>query len=400
MEYTLKDKTHIFSMENIIPGIVYLFICFSFFSIAGTQIALGLAIVILGVHMIITKHWLVRRTSLDSAFLLFCIACLISTIFSIRPHDSFMNLKNLLLISTVYVLSTGLRKAHHIEVAMDIFIFVSAVIAAIGLLNTDISGGARVRAFQSVTMTWGAMAAMSALIALSLFLFGSISKKRWLYLIAFLLQFVSMLFSYVRGSWLGFVAGVLIFIFFKSKKLFLLAFTLLILVYLISPAPVKTRIKSITDLNVNSTHVRLVQWSNAVKIFRDYPILGVGWIDLSELHRSYAPPGADLTRHEYNIGHFHNNLIMFLIYLGLVGFAAGVFLIIKLFQTTYRCYRHVPPTQKKFYAWALASLAVVTCFWTNGLFDWTFGDAEPVTLFWSIIGITLAIDYSFARGNA
>jgi O-antigen ligase len=276
---------------------------------------------------------------------------------------------------------------------MDIFVFGSALFAAFGLLTTDIMAGYRVRALQSMTMTWGAMSALFTLITVCLILFGGGGKKRILYVAAFAVQLTSMLFSYVRGAWVGFVAGLFVLALIRSKKLLLAAVLLGVVVFMVAPAPIKTRVLSITDLSVNSTRVRLTQWSNAVNIFLDHPVLGVGWIDLNDLHKQYAPEGADLGFHAYNIGHFHNNFIMFLIYFGLAGFLAGLYLVVRLLSSVYHIYRRkVGSLPRPLSAWVLGTLAALTGFWINGLFDWTFGDAEPVTLMWFTVGLCLAID--------
>ena len=379
-------------LDRLLFVFICLFIFFSLFSIAGTQISMGFVVLFWIFKMIAERRWSVKSTSLDYAFAAFAGACILATLFSLQPAESFLNLKNLLLILVVYLLSSLLGDKRRIRIVIDIFIFVSALVAAVGLVTTDIFGGSRVRALQSVTMTWGAMSSMISIITLSLFLFGEKNKKRWIYLGAFGVQFTSMLFSYVRGAWLGFVGGILLLAFMKSKKLLVAALFLLVFVFLIAPASVKTRILSITDLSVNSTRVRLVQWSNAVRIFRDHPLVGVGWIDLNEIHRAYAPAGADLSLHEYNIGHFHNNFIMFAIYLGIVGLAVALYMVYMLFHTVYGIYLRLPDDNRLHSAWIVGTLAALTGFWINGCFDWTFGDAEAVTIFWIIIGIALAVD--------
>ncbi len=206
------------------------------------------------------------------------------------------------------------------------------------------------------------------------------------------MQLVAVLFSLVRGSWIGFMAGIVFLAFMKSKKLIIGLAVFVMILFALAPAPIKSRIMSVTDLNVNSTQVRLVQWKNSINIFKDHPVTGVGWIDLGELHRSYAPPGADLQYHAYQIGHFHNNFIMFIICLGLLGFAAAGIMIFRIIQLQYRTYRKIPQEDKWLSAVSIGSLAAFLGFWVNGMFDWTFGDAEPVTLLWLIVGLSLAIN--------
>lgn len=377
--------------HKILFGLILIFISFSLISIAGTHISLGVIAIVWILWMIFSGKILIEKTPLELAFAILSGAFLLATIFSQRPLESFVNLKNILLISVVYILSSNLLNRNEITKAIHVFIVVATMMAAIGLLSTDIMGGKRVMGFKSTTMTWGAMSAIFTTITAALFLFSEKGKARWLYLAAFVVQFVSMLFSYVRGSWLGFMAGVLILIFLKNKKWLLVLLVLLVVVFIAAPDSIQNRILSITDLSVGSVQVRFTQWKNAVNIFKDHPIVGVGWIDLGEIHRSYAPAGADLNYQAYRIGHFHNNFVMIAVCFGALGLLAVVYLIFKILQAEIQIFRKLPAEQPLMSAWVIGSIAAYVGFWVNGLFDWTFGDAEPATLIWLTIGLSLAI---------
>ncbi len=369
--------------------LLFLFIAFSFFTISGTQIALG-AIVLLSVIRAFLEKKKIKLTLLDWAFALFLFACVLSSIFSIEPAESFRSLKHLFLIAAVYVVPLNLRSEKAVTWAMDIFIWAATLTAAWGVFTADIFSSERVKSFQSITMTWGAMAAISSLVTAGLALYGPGGKRRAMYLGCFVVQFISLIFSYVRGAWLGFIAGALVLLIWK-KKWALGLVVLVILTYILAPAPIKDRIMSVTDPAVHSTQVRLTQWRNSLDIVRDHPVVGVGWVDLKEIHREYAPPGADLSDAAYYIGHFHNNYVMFLVCFGSVGFAVAMFMLFMLFRTEYRIVRSIPPDRRKMAGWVMGSMAALAGFSTNGFFDWTFGDAEPITLIWFTLGLCLAV---------
>lgn len=379
------------TFDKIIEYLLYIFVAFSLISIAGTQITLGLVLVVWIIKMILEQRWLIKKTSLELALLMFILTVVLATIFSIDPAASFVNLKNLLLISVVYLFVSNINDRATVVRLVNLFIGVSAIMALAGLVGTDIIGGKRVMALKSTTMTWGAMSAVFTIITVSVLLFGVRGKKQLLYALAFIIQFIAMLFSYVRGSWIGFVAGVIVLGLVKTKKLIVGILIFLLIVFLLAPPAIKNRIHSITDIEVGSTKVRFTQWRNAIKIFRDYPLTGVGWIDLGELHRSYAPEGADLNYQAYRIGHFHNNFVMFLVCFGVLGFIAGCYMIFRIVQIEYRIYRKISPHEKWLSAVVVGCIAAFIGFWTNGLFDWTFGDAEPATLIWFTIGVTVTI---------
>lgn len=359
-------------------------------SIAGTQISLGFVFVLSILKVLLNRKWYFHHTSLDWAFLFFILAYFLSTFFSSDIAQSLKHFKNLLLILALYLVAFNLRTVKQIRIAADTLVITATVMAFFGILMTDIGDGKRVMGLQSTTMTWGALSAIFTLITASLFLFGVKNKKRWFYLGAFIIQLISMIFSYVRGSWIGFIAGIIVLSLLKSKKIFFAGLILVVLVFLLAPPMIQHRILSITDLSVGSTQVRFTQWRNAIEIFKDHPITGVGWIDLLEVHREYAPPGADLSYQAYQIGHFHNNYVMFLVCFGVMGLIAGLFLVFQLFRTNVRILKSIPKDDYFLSALSLGVIAMLTAFWVNGLFDWTFGDAEPVTLLWAVVGLGIA----------
>ena len=376
--------------DKIIPILIYIFFAFSVISIAGTQISLGLILFISSIKVAVDKKWYFKHTALDWAFLAFILAYFLATFFSSDVAQSLKHFKNLLLILALYLVAFNLRTEKQVHTATDVLVITATVMAFLGILMTDVAGGKRVMALQSTTMTWGALSAIFTLMTFSLLLFGVKSRKRWLYLGAFIIQFISMIFSYVRGSWVGFIAGIVVLALLKSRKLFWGVLILILVAFLLAPPMIQQRILSITDLSVGSTQVRFTQWRNAIEIFKDHPVVGVGWIDLLKIHRDYAPPGADLNYQAYQIGHFHNNFVMFLVCFGLAGLIAGFYLVFRLFRTNIRIFKSIPEQASYLSALSLGVIAVLTAFWVNGFFDWTFGDAEPVTLLWAVVGLGMA----------
>lgn len=379
------------TFDKVIEFLLYIFTIFLIRSIAGTQITLGLLIIVWLTKMIVKREFTIQKTGVELAFLVFIITLIISTIFSLEPQASFFHLKNMLLITVVYIVFNNIHQKPTLVRVIDLFIIVSVIIAIWGLLSTDFMGGKRVAAFKSTTMTWGAMSTIFTIVTLSLALFSGLGRKQLLYGVAFLIQFTSLIFSWVRGAWVALVVGIIILSFVKNKKLIFGLLIFLLIVFFLAPTHIKHRISHIADLSVNSTNVRLVQWKHSLEIIRDYPIVGVGWIDLGELIRSYAPEGTDISYHSYQIGHFHNNFIMFFVYFGLLGFMAGCYLIFRILQVMIKIYRKIPVDEGWLSALSLGCIAAFVSFWINGLFDWTFGDAEPATMMWFIVGISLVI---------
>lgn len=380
-------------IDQALTFFIYLFIAFALISIAGTQISLGVVLVLWIGRMVRERKWLVVATPLDSAFLLLIIAFVLATVFSLQPWASFKNLKNPLLFIIVYALAANVHRENALKRCLAIFFVTATLVSGISLVSTQIMAGKKVMGLQSTTMTWGAMSVIFSTLTVSQILFGQASRKRWLYAAALAVQLAAMLFSYVRGAWIGFMAAVVFLLIVKNKKMILLLAALAAVIVAVAPAQLQQRMLNITNLNVGSTQVRLTQWQHSLEIFKDHPITGVGWIDLAQVHKTYAPADADLTSQVYTIGHFHSNYVMFLVCFGLVGVCGLLFFLFKLFTTLWRTWRAVAGTLAPILsAWVIGCLAASLGFWINGFFDWTFGDAEPVSLLWVVIGLAFAVD--------
>lgn len=247
-------------------------------------------------------------------------------------------------------------------------------------------------------MTWGALCVMFIAFTLQMALAATTPRGRWLARLQFIPQLFAALFSLVRGAYLGIAASV-IYIFrpywadrriFWRRTLPIFAILTITLVTFL-PATVRQRAALIFDLKYHSTQVRLVQWEYALKITADHPIFGVGWRDLLPLVRQYVPADiavAEQTRYDiFHIGHFHNNYVMILVCFGVTGLLAFLWLLGAVWRQLGLAAKLAASEPERLVAFA--SRAAMLGFLIEGTFDWTFGDAEVVTMFWFVIGLGL-----------
>ncbi len=359
----------------------------------------------------------------------FVIVCVISTILSDQPWDSFRNLKNLLTILGAYTVAYSLR-THPAwrKPALWIFIISATGAALWGLLEFALGLSPKVMSTQSTTMTWGAMSAMFILITLFAATRWPTSRERWAARVFFMPQLAALFFSLVRGAYLGFIAGALYLFHRYWKRLLPAALVLILVGVLFAPALLKERVASMIDLQHPTILVRLHQWQIAARIIVDHPLFGVGWHDLAGLTRQYAQPDPNLpaeVNHDiFNIGHYHSTYFTLATCGGLLGLAAFVWLMIAVWRSLGKVMsqipenfseehcgqRAIPPlrgvrgvffdtkkifkTQKKSIHTSFenrqlvfACRAAFLSFLVTGLFDWTFGDAEVVTMFWFVVGL-------------
>ena len=148
---------------------------------------------------------------------------------------------------------------------------------------------------------------------------------------------------------------------------------------------VQGRLKSILDIHSPNNFVRFALWRAGWEIFKHYPVLGVGDIDLAFLYKKYKRY-FDKEIH----GHLHNNYITFLVILGLFGFIVVMFLLVKIFNANNKIYfklKEIPFAS----SFALGTIGVFISFLVSGLFEWNFGDHEIMTMLWFILGLNFGI---------
>lgn len=148
-----------------------------------------------------------------------------------------------------------------------------------------------------------------------------------------------------------------------------------------------SRLTSIFDPYYPTNYTRFAFWRAGLKIFNDYPIFGVGDIDLAKLYRIYKRP------YDREIqGHLHSNYFHSLTTLGAFGFIAIMFLLINIFfiyRQAQKKLKNVPFAS----SYSLGAIGGYIGFLVAGLTEYNFGDHEVITLVW----FTLAISIAFTK---
>jgi O-antigen ligase len=370
------------------------------FSIAGAHISLGLLTLCVIVQMASGK-WQVAKAFLgiEWPILAFVTAALVSTALSDLPLASLRNLRHLLTILGAYTVAHSLRWYPQWRRPL-LWIFIGSATAAslFGLGKFALGFSSKVQSAQSTTMTWGALCVMFMAVTLQIALAAPKRSHRWLAWGLIIPQTFAMLLSLVRGAYVGFAAGVLYILrrYWSNRRLLvrrilpaLLALALIVAIF--SPDTVRQRVAAIFDLNTPSTQVRLVQWKHALQIAADHPIFGVGWRDMLPVFRRYVPPDINVSDHVkhdiFHIGHFHSTYVMILVCFGVTGLIAFLWLLVAVWRRLGIALERADSEQDRIVIFACR--AAMIGFLIAGIFDWTFGDAEVVTMLWFLIGMGL-----------
>jgi O-antigen ligase len=196
--------------------------------------------------------------------------------------------------------------------------------------------------------------------------------------------FISMLLTQSRNVLLATFVCFLITGIFINRK-FLAAFiVILILSSVFLPETYTRRIKSIADPNHLSNRARLSMWEVGFEMFKDHPLTGIADSHIKEIYETYKTP------EEHSEGvHLHNNFIMILATTGIFGFLSFMIMFILIFLKQLKYFKQeIQPVNKML---IFGSILVMIAFQISGVFEWSFGDHEVMTVFFFLVSVPFVI---------
>ncbi len=170
------------------------------------------------------------------------------------------------------------------------------------------------------------------------------SPRRWLYFAALIPIAAAAFLTFSKGLLLISIPATLLLLALLEARLRRLALILFILgAIALIPFLGAPRFTDLLNTNTGTTFLRLQLWQSAWRMFVDHPWLGVGPDNFLYAYRStYALPVA---WEELQLSHPHNVFLDLLTRAGIVGFLAGIWLLVG---TLYRGLRLLLPAQRRF----------------------------------------------------
>ncbi|WP_408955123.1 O-antigen ligase family protein [Natroniella sp. ANB-PHB2] len=212
---------------------------------------------------------------------------------------------------------------------------------------------------------------MITLLCISFTLF---SKKKFYKILGgiySLLGLISLMATYSRGAWLGFILGIIIILgcLLKEHELLNMRTVVISLIVLIIigtffvPENITSRFQTITDLSSSSNSHRLKQYNIAIEMFKNHPLVGIGIGQFRPIFPDY------LELFNYNIhevSKIHNVYLNTLAENGLLG-------IIGLIVLFYKFFRVIILKWKKNNIWfQYGMIGIFVAVATHSMFDHTF----------------------------
>ncbi|MCX6558700.1 MAG: O-antigen ligase family protein [Candidatus Aminicenantes bacterium] len=367
------------SLNSLAFALLLAFLFLIDISIAGCYVLLTVILLIFLLHLLRGGEF-PKLPFYCYFFAAYVFFTLLATVFSVDRAVSIRDNKELLIFLLIpfylWLLDSWKRVWLSIWTVLGAAVFSSLVgIGTVlakgfgkGVLLAD-----RLRGFTSHWMTYAGLLLFPFIFYFVLLILLERKTKRALtFSGALLVMLAAIAFSLTRNVWLGIVASLALFIvFFKPRHALALAPVLVVLV-LLAPAVVRSRVLSIVDLNDSSNRDRIYMAYSGVRLFQDRPWTGVGSGNIEKAiagnETRYRHPQADRI-----YMHLHNNFLQILAERGLFALASFLLACLAIILQLLRMLR------SRTGEWRAITAGVLFAFigfLIAGMFEYNFGDSE------------------------
>lgn len=273
--------------------------------------------------------------------------------------------------------------------------FAGITVTSVYAVYQGLSGISRANGFYGHPMTLGGwLCIFLPLLLIEFFERKLLGKYYWLAGLAFCICSAGLVFNATRGAWLAVAivcAALLIYYMFKSKRNLAVGiiFIALVSTLLVNNSKFMHRLDTIDDFNkYQSNTERILIWQSAWKMFKDYPILGVGLGQYTENYqKKYISPQAK----EPKLGHAHNNFMQMLAENGIVGFAGFV----TMFG--YIIFKNLLAWFKVKNVYALMIVSATVCLLLQGFTEYNVGNSAVIKMYWLVLGLLVVLSELYKK---
>jgi O-antigen ligase len=239
--------------------------------------------------------------------------------------------------------------------------------------------------FTALNFAHNASGSVYAVVSMFLVVFFLREKKRnlkILYAVMLIICIVGLFLTKSRGSYVGFAAGTLLVLWlnFRSIKKFIISILIVIIVSipLIFISDAFNRIMQIFDLKEANISWRFVLWERALYMFRQNPILGIGFgrfndVDFGSRYNDFSFRNLHFfagypkivsffvdRNYDFSNAHAHNSYLQYLAETGILGLGLLILFWVLVFKKMLAAYNTVNDEfSKKIFLCSLGSIAAL-----------------------------------------
>jgi len=374
-------------------------------------------------------------STLNFPILSFITICLLSLIWS---NSFFVSLKELPLFLAgpllYFVITNNISDKRQIRRILNILVIVGSLFGVYGILQYNgidfafWTGNIR---RQQVFGLFGNVNYFAEYliiplpIAVSLFFTKQNKFKKILLLIGIVAMGSSLIFTFTRGSYLGFGASLIFMSFLflisrgksfikENKKIFIIVLLVVIIITILFVVPtplnksgtviskIKSRI-SVTQLTQSSSIKRRIAiWKFSTLMIKDHPLLGsgIGTYKYNTLRyqAEFFKQGQNRSLYPHGFAtKAHNEYLQLWAELGIVGLGIFIWLIICYFNCGIKFLKKIKDDYKQ--GIIIGLMGAVVAVLVDGIFGFPLHLPATIILFWMALGLTVAFGESEKDGK-
>ena len=371
-------------------------------SIALSQIGVGIAAAALLVRLVLDRGRGWRRTALDLPVAAFLVAELVGVIFSQHFARSAKLFREEWIVLFYFVFSQSLRDRREASRLFDLFMAAGAITSVYAIWQhaagwdalrdrplEPVEFGFMATGFFGHHLTFGGAILMVAVIGLATAIAPVGWGRRAFYGTVGLLGSAAVAWSYARTAWIGLLAGVLVALAFRGRRVLLAGAAALAVLaagaVLIEPS-LAVRGAALVNAGDPASSARVRLWRTAVRIWQDHPITGAGLGSFKTHFEEYKVPGEYFAR-----GHPHNDFLNILVGSGILGLVAFLALVAVLFHRALTTRARAPASMSAERAILSAAVAALVAFLVAGLGQCYLTDEETAMIFWFTVACAMVV---------
>lgn len=353
-------------------------------SINFTSLA-GLLVIIFALFIFLRHKGWREKIPLSTNWLLFLIAAVILTLWSINFKSSLVEILRWSSFFALFVLGFFLgRGGERTTIVIKTLIF-SSVIPVLVSLNQALSGGGffdGTRWRVNGTFVHPNMLGfyLVYILTLSLFIFLTLKKQaieKYFYLLFSLPLFAALILTYTRGAWVA-LAVILVLIGLFRFRLFLFSSLVVLIMFYALFSPFQERVNSLISFSASDSTVwRLDLWRDALGYAQNRPWTGYGPGTAIQVIGQNRPVTLGSSEP-------HNDYVKILLETGLIGLFFFALLILSLWSNLWRGYRQEESPRRQLLFMFL--LIFSFSFYLMSAGDNLLKDSSLQWSFWVLIG--------------
>jgi O-antigen ligase len=240
----------------------------------------------------------------------------------------------------------------------------------------------RITGFTSHWNTYAAEEMFALIMVGALLMFAPRARRNWVWAACGALVAIAVVLCETRGVWIATGVAAVYLVAFWRRWLLTLIPVAIVLVYLVSPAPVRERLTSIVRPNsVDSNRFHEIARNAGIAMIEKHPLLGIG-PDGPKFHfKEYVPADVWRTRPPGFYEHLHNVYLQWAADRGIPTMLAMLWMLIQMPIDFWRGLRTLPPGRGVRRFLLHAAVAVVLAVMVEGFVEYNLGDSEVLTMF-------------------